>query len=67
MAEDSVIAASLRALERRGTPPSMEKRVRAKELRQGANALLQAAFEEVKNRTDPGASTSAVDSPKEGK
>lgn len=56
-AEDSVLGASLRALERRGALPSMEKRDKARQLRQGADALLEAAFAEVKNRTDPGATT----------
>lgn len=59
VAEESVLAASLRALDRRGSPPSMEKRHKARQLREGANALLQAAFAEVKNLGRAGPTSSA--------
>jgi hypothetical protein len=53
VAEESVLEASMQALDRRGSPPSMEKRDKARQLREGANALLQAAFAEVKNLARP--------------
>ena len=56
-AEDSVLGASLRALERRGALPTTEKRDKAKELRQGADALLTEALAEVKNLAGAGATT----------
>jgi hypothetical protein len=46
--EDAVLAASLRALDGHGQPPSMKDRRRAKQLRSAANLLLDKALGEMK-------------------
>lgn len=48
LVEDAVLAASLRALDGHGQPPSIEDRQRAKQLRSAADSLLHKAFGEMK-------------------
>ena len=47
-AEDAVLTASLQALDRQGTPPTLEDREGARRLRRIADAFLQAALAEMK-------------------
>jgi hypothetical protein len=47
-AEDAVLAKSMQALDRQGTPPTLEDREGARRLRRIADAFLQAALAEMK-------------------